>query len=428
MKIFIKSFANLKLAIFLLLLIAFFSAIGSIIEQDKPIEFYKGIYTTSFFGTPIWIYLQQLDLTHIYSSWWFFSLLIIFGTCLLSCTFSRQFPALKYARRYYFYTYASQFNKLKQKFLVKTVLKGQLCYQLINEKYSICQKQTGFYGYKGLIGRVGPVIVHLSIIFILLGSILGAIKGFTAQEFVPKSEIFHIQNIVKVGNLAKIPQQTFRINDFWVNFNKTGVVKQFQSDISVLSGKGNEIERKTISVNNPFLFKGLTMYQTDWGIIGLRIKISNKDSVIQLPVSKIANTTQKLWVSWLPIDIEKRSGSGIILILNGVYGKIEFYNEEAKLIKSLSLGQTLIFKDFLSINLLDCILSTGIQIKSDPGIKIIYSGFGTLIVSSLISYISFSEIWFLEYSEEGFCGGKTTRDKVKFNIEMSKIEKGFSKR
>ena len=425
MKKFIKYFANLKLAIFLLLLIAFFSALGSIIEQDKPIQFYRTIYSTSFLGTPIWIYLQQLGLNHIYNSGWFFFLLIIFGTCLLTCTFLRQFPVLKLARRYYFYTYINQFNKLRYKFILQKVLKGQLCYQLITEKYSICQKQTGFYGYKGLIGRISPVIVHLSIIFILIGSILGAIKGFNAQEFIPKSEIFHIQNIVKVGNLAKIPQQTFRINDFWVNFSRTGEIKQFQSDISILSGKGYEIERKTISVNNPFIFKGLTMYQTDWGIIGLRIKLSNKDSIIQLPVSKIINTTKKLWISWLPLNtIEK---SGIIFILNGASGKIELYNEKAQLIKSLSLGQTLLLKNFLSINILDCILSTGIQIKSDPGIHIIYSGFGTLILSSFVSYISFSEVWFLESFKKGFCGGKTNRDQVKFNIEMSKIEKGFSK-
>jgi cytochrome c biogenesis protein len=423
MKKFIKSFANLKLAIFLLLLIAVFSAIGSIIEQDKSIEFYKTIYTTPFFGIPLWIYLKQIGLNHIYSSWWFFLLLLIFGTCLLSCTFSRQFPALKFARRYYFYSYSSQFNKLKHKFIVETFLKGKLCYQLITDKYSICQKQTGFYGYKGLIGRIGPVIVHISIICILLGSVLGAIKGFNAQEFIPKSEIFHIQNIVKAGNLAKIPQQTFRINDFWVNFNKNGQVKQFQSDISVLSGRGNEIQRKTISVNNPLVFKGLTMYQTDWGIIGLRIKLSNKASIIQLPVSKITNTTQKLWISWFPIDMKERNN--IILILNSTYGKIDLYNEEAKLIKSLSIGQTLNFKDFVSINFFECILSTGIQIKSDPGIVIIYSGFGTLIISSLVSYISFSEVWFLESATKGFCGGQTNRDKVQFNLEMSKIEKFF---
>jgi cytochrome c biogenesis protein len=425
MKKFIKSLSNLKLAIFLLLLIAFFSAIGTIIEQDKSIEFYKITYATFFLGRPIWVYLLQLGLNHIYSSWWFFLLLLVFGTCLLSCTFSRQFPALKFARRYYFYTYASQFSKLRYKFNVEIIFKSQLCYQLINANYSICQKQTGFYGYKGLIGRIGPVIVHLSIICVLLGSILGATKGFNAQEFVPKSEIFHLQNIVKVGNFAKIPQHTFRINDFWINFGKTGLIKQFQSDISILSGKGNEIVRKTISVNNPLGFKGLTLYQTDWGIIGLRIKLSNKNSTIQLPVSRIPNSSQKLWISWLPLN--EIQNHGIILILNNTHGKIQLYNEDAKLIKNLSMEQTLILNEYLSINLLEFILSTGIQIKSDPGINIIYTGFGTLIISSFISYISFSEIWFLELpKKKGFLGGQTNRDKVKFNMEMSKLEKGFS--
>src|SRR4029079_13782084 len=126
MKKFIKSLSNLKLAIFLLLLIAFFSAIGTIIEQDKPIEFYKIVYATFFLGSPIWLYLLQLGFNHIYSSWWFFLLLLVFGTCLLSCIFSRQFPALKFARRYFFYTYASQFSKLKYKFNVETIFKSQL--------------------------------------------------------------------------------------------------------------------------------------------------------------------------------------------------------------------------------------------------------------------------------------------------------------
>ena len=48
MKKIFRYFANLKLAIFLLLLIAFFSGIGSIIEQDKPLEFYKANYGTLF--------------------------------------------------------------------------------------------------------------------------------------------------------------------------------------------------------------------------------------------------------------------------------------------------------------------------------------------------------------------------------------------
>ena len=425
MKKFIKAFANLKLAIFLLLVIAFFSALGSIIEQDKPIDFYIKNYNSLIFGTPTWVYFKNLSLDHIYSAWWFFLLLLIFGVCLLSCTFSQQFPALKFARRYYFYTYGNQFNKLKYKFVSETVLKGQLCYRLINEEYAIFQKQSGFYGYKGLIGRVGPVIVHLSIICILVGSILGAVKGFNAQEFVPKSEIFHIQNIVKAGNLASIPQQTFRINDFWVNYGKTGLIKQFQSDISILTGKGDEITRKTISVNNPLVFKGLTMYQTDWGITGVRVKISTKKSILQLPVSRISDSSQKLWVTWLPLSLSSKTG--VIIIFNTERGKVDFYDEKAQLIKNINVGQTTPITNLFSLNLIEFISSTGIQIKSDPGILVIYVGFAFLILSSFVSYISFSEIWFLETKINTFFGGQTNRAKVKFKIEMSKLRKGFPK-
>jgi cytochrome c biogenesis protein len=423
MKNFLKSFANLKLAIFLLLLIAFFSGLGSIIEQDKPINFYTQNYTNLFFGIPAWVYFQKLSLDHIYSAWWFFLLLIIFGVCLLSCTFSQQFPALKFARRYYFYTYSSQFNKLKYRFIGNKTSKGQLCYKLINEEYAIFQKQDCFYGHKGLIGRVGPVIVHLSIICILIGSIFSAIRGFNAQEFVPKSELFHIQNVVKSGNLATIRQQVFRINDFWVNYNKSGLIKQFQSDISVLTGKGDEILRKTISVNNPLVFQGLTMYQTDWGITGIRIKVSNKNSIIQLPVSRISDSTQKLWVSWLPLNNPEKTG--LLMVFNNARGKVDLYNEKAVYLTKIGIGQSSNTSDSLFINLIELITSTGIQIKADPGINIIYVGFGFLIISSFVSYISFSEIWFLETTDNILFGGQTNRAKVKFNIEMEKIKKGF---
>jgi cytochrome c biogenesis protein len=425
MKKFFRYFANLQFAIFLLLLIAFFSGLGSILEQDKALDFYKANYTSLIFGTPTWVYLKTLSLDHIYSAWWFLLLLLIFGICLLSCTFSQQFPALKFARRYYFYTYSNQFNKLNYKFISDNVIKSQLCYRLNNDQYAIFQKQDCLYGYKGLIGRVGPVIVHLSIICILLGSILGAIRGFTAQEFVPKSELFHVQNVVKAGNFATIPQQSFRINDFWVNYNKTGLIKQFQSDISVLTGKGDEVVRKTISVNNTLIFKGLTLYQTDWGINGLRIKLSNKETILQLPVSRISDSNQKLWISWIPLNIKDKTG--IIVVLNSARGKVDFYNEKAQLLNKASLEQQTIINENLSIKLIDFIASTGIQIKADPGLTIIYIGFGFLMISSFVSYISFSEIWVLETGKNVFFGGQTNRDKVKFQIEMSKLEKTFSK-
>jgi cytochrome c biogenesis protein len=426
MKKFIKFFANLELAIFLLLLIAFFSGLGSIIEQDKSFTFYIKNYSKTILGFPTWKYLKILDLDHIYTAWWFFSLLLIFGVCLLSCTFSQQFPALKFARRYYFYSYSSQFNKLKDTFVAEKPLKGQVCFRLIHEDYAVFQKQFCFYGYKGLIGRLGPVVVHLSIICILLGSILGALKGFSAQEFIPKSEIFHVQNVVKSGYFSKVPQKAFRINDFWVNYNKTGLIKQFQSDISILSGQGGEIIRKTISVNNPLVSEGLTLYQTDWGISGLRLKLTNRESIIQLPVSKVVESSQKVWVSWLPLDMEEKTG--ILLVLNNARGKIDFYTQNAQLLSKESIGQTSLLTNLVSINIVEFISSTGIQIKTDPGIQTIYLGFAFLILSSFISYVSFSEFWFLQTSNIALFGGQSNRAKIKFKLETLKLKKVFQQK
>jgi cytochrome c biogenesis protein len=60
------------------------------------------------------------------------------------------------------------------------------------------------YGYKGLIGRISPILVHLSLIIILGGSALGAFKNFKAQV-LPKGELFHIQNTIGVGWVTSIP-------------------------------------------------------------------------------------------------------------------------------------------------------------------------------------------------------------------------------
>jgi len=424
MKTFFKIFANLKLAITLLLLIAFFSAIGSIIDQDKTFDFYTQNYSSLIFNIPIWVYINFFSLNQVYSSWWFFILLIVFGICLLSCTFLQQFPALKFARRYYFYSYPSQFNKLKFKFIAIKTIKSQACFRLIEENYSIFQNNKGFYSYKGLVGRIGPVIVHLSIISVLVGSIFGALQGFTAQEFVPKSEIFHVQNIVKSGQLSKISQQAVRINDFWIDYNKSGLINQFQSDISILSGKGNEIVRKTISVNNPLVFNGLTFYQTDWGITGLRLKITNKN--IQLPVSKTVKSSQKLWISWLPLTLSSKTG--VIIFLNTARGNIELYNENAQFIQNSNIGQSTFIYNLLSINIFEYIMSTGIQIKSDPGISMIYNGFVFLILSSFVSYITFSEIWLLKSTESFLVGGQTNRAKIKFKLEIAKLKKNFTEK
>nr|YP_011007479.1 Cytochrome c biogenesis protein [Sporochnus bolleanus]WAM64908.1 Cytochrome c biogenesis protein [Sporochnus bolleanus] len=425
-KRFFNYLANLKLAIIILLVIAIVTSIGSIIEQNKEIEFYQKNYSALIVGIPVSKILLFFGFDNIYSTWWFLFLLVLLGLSLACCTILQQLPTLKFSRRYYFYKQVNQYNKLTFKIKAIKVFPSHLSYRLVKKQYSLFQQSNSFYAYKGLISRVGPIIVHLSIICILLGSTVGALNGFNSQELIPKTEVFHIQNIIKNGFFSSIPQKTFRINDFWSTYASSGSIKQFYTDISILNGQGAEIKRKTISVNNPLLLKDLIVYQTDWGILGLRLKyIKNDISMInlQLPILKIDTSNPKIWISSLP-NLRGSIKSFIILIKDN-RGQISLYNNGGKFIKNINIGDNIYNTDLSSFKLTDIISSTGIQIKSDPGIKLIYFGFLFLIFSSLISFISFSEFWLLYFPTKAISGGKTNRAKVKFNLEFLKFRQSF---
>ena len=118
----LKSFAQLNLAILLLLIIAGFSILGTIIEQDQTNQYYQQTYPELL--SPINISLGQillvLGLDHIYKTWWFLGLLFLFGTCLSSCTFIQQLPALKVARRYNFKTTNLEFKRQEYETILNT--------------------------------------------------------------------------------------------------------------------------------------------------------------------------------------------------------------------------------------------------------------------------------------------------------------------
>ena len=78
---FFTSLADLRFAIAILLIIASVSIIGTIIEQEQSIEFYKLNYplTNKIFGVLSWDIILRFGLDHVYKTWWFISCIILFG-------------------------------------------------------------------------------------------------------------------------------------------------------------------------------------------------------------------------------------------------------------------------------------------------------------------------------------------------------------
>ena len=301
--------------IIILLLIELVSILSTIIEQDQSIETYKLNYplTNKLFGILSWDIIIKFGLDHVYKTWWFICLIFLFGISLLTCTFLQQIPSLKIARRCQFFRTSKQFSKLKVVKRVTNVSFNKLLFQLKQNQYSIFQQKGIFYCYKGLIGRLAPLVVHFSMIFILLGSIVGAIGGFKAQEIIPKTEVFHVQNLLNSGEITIIPKISMRINDFWITYNKQQVVSQFFSDLSFLTTSGNEIKRETIFVNSPAIFDSIYCYQLDWNLVGFRL-YQDSLNINQYPLINILTQQNKLWLSWIPIN--SNLTDGVIFLLN----------------------------------------------------------------------------------------------------------------
>ena len=417
---FFRLLADLRFAIFILLLISLCSIIGTVIEQDQSIEVYKQNYplTNQLFGFLSWDRILKFGLDHVYKTWWFLALILLFGVSLITCTFLQQLPSLKIARRCQFFRTTEQFCRLKISTILTNFNFTKILSRLQQSQYSIFQQKNIIYCYKGLIGRIAPIIVHFSMILILIGTILGSLFGFKAQEIVPKTETFHIQNIINNGQLTFVPKVSARINDFWITYTKQKTISQFYSDISILNNEGNEIERKTGFVNSPLIYKGIYYYQTDWNLTGLRFQDLNRQ-IVEYPLVNILSDKSKVWLTWIPTN--QTLNDGVIVIIDNLQGYCSIYNDSGIFLGNLELNES--FLSNQQFTLLEIISSTGLQIKTDPGIPVIYTGFFFLMVSTLMSYISYSQVWIIEENQKVFIGGNTTRALFEFELEFFKFIK-----
>ena len=415
--------ADLRLAIVLLLAIAFFSISGTVIEQGETLEFYQQNYPEhpALFGFLTWKVVLAVGLDHVYRTWWFLSLLILFGTSLTACTFTRQLPALKAARHWKFYAEPRQFQKLALSTELDTGNLDTLTELLEKRRYKVFREGDTLYARKGIIGKIGPILVHASMLIILAGAIWGALTGFLAQEMVPSGGTFQVKNIVDAGPLATpqvLKDWAVRVNHFWIDYTPQGGINQFYSDLSVLDKQGQEIDKQTIYVNKPLRYRGVTFYQTDWGIAAVQVQL-NKSPIFQIPMAQLDTQGKgRIWGTWVPTKPDLSEGAS--LLAKDLQGTLLVYDAKGKLVSTVRSGMATEVNG-IKLKVVDVIGSTGLQIKADPGIPIVYTGFGLLMLSVMMSYVSHSQIWALQKGDRFYLGGRTNRAQVTFEREVIEI-------
>lgn len=417
----LKYFANLNLSIFILSLIGIFGVIGSIIEQDQSISYYELNYPfveNNIFSFN-WKCIVYLGWDHVFQTWWFLTTLLIFIVTLLSCTLVTQLPSLKNARRWKFFhsnTHSDKKFALHGNYGIQDDSLIAMIYSLLNFNFFIFYQKRSLYSYKGLYGRIAPIFVHISIVMILIGSMTSFLYGFTAQEMVPTGEVFHIRHIVKSGTWSRIPSNLMGyVQYFHIDYTADGYVRQFFSNVDLSSSDGMSFISKMISVNHPLHYYNVTFYQTDWALDGLKIRINNQYG-LQRTWTKTVINGRNCWISSLLFERNKP----IFFVMFQLNDPISVFSSNGLMIGKI-LVKEVFYINKVSFVVDDLMLSTGLQIKSDFGINVVYTGFFVLMLSTVLSYLSYSQIWFCKNISICYFSALTNRAIFFFEEDIASI-------
>lgn len=422
--------SNLPLAISEMFAIAALMALGTVIDQGEAPSYYfeKFPEDNPVFGFITWRWILTPGFDHMFSSPVFLGLLALLATSLMACTYTTQLPMVKVARRWSFTHSGERIRKQEFADSLPQASIQDLGVILMGAGYEVFTKGPSLYAFKGLAGRYAPIGVHLAMLFIMAGATLSATGSFKGSVDVPQGLNFVIGDVMKPRGVLSVAPDVFNtevhVNRFYMEYYDSGEVSQFYSDLSLFNLDGKEVMRKTIKVNDPLRYGGVTIYQTDWGFSALQVK-KNGEGPFNLAMAPLKlNGDKKLFGTFLPLEDSDSSNPNVkgISMLARDLQSIVLYDQDGKFVGVRRPSSKLPIEiNGNEILIEDAIGSTGLDLKTDPGVPIVYAGFGALMLTTCISYLSHSQIWALQDGSTVVVGGKTNRAKLEFSEEMNRL-------
>jgi len=142
----------------------------------------------------------------------------------------------------------------------------------------------------------------------------------------------------------------------------------------------------------------------------------NKSPIFQIPMALLDTQGRgRLWGTWIPTKPDLSEGAS--LLAKDLQGTLLIYDASGKLVSTVRPGMATEVNG-VTLTVEDVIGSTGFQIKADPGIPFVYTGFGLLMLGVMMSYVSHSQIWALQKGDHFYVGGRTNRAQVAFEREV----------
>ena len=390
--------SDLRLAIVLLLVIAIASGVGTAIPQRETAEFYHRLYDPQpWLGLLPGEGVLALQLDHIYSSSWFLGLLAWLALALLLCSWRRQWPALRASLRWIDYRKPRQLSKLS---LAESLATDQPAAsleklgQLLEGKgWQIRRQGDRLAARKGLLGKVGPLLVHAGMVVLMLGGAWGAVAGQRAEQYLAPGRSLELMDSRGSSKL------TLALDNFSIQRDPAGRPEQFTSQLRILEGDGSGgslLKQAEISVNHPLRFQGVTLYQADWALAAISLQLG-RSPLLQLPLQSFPQLGEQVWGLVLPTRPD--GSEPVLLSLGSEQGPVEVYGADGSPLGQISPGGEALEVKGLPIRVASVLPASGILLKRDPGVPLVYAGFAIALAGGGLSLVATRQLWAI--AEEG---------------------------
>lgn len=303
---------SMRFAVSLLMFICVASIVGTVLVQNQASSAY-----IDQFG-PFWYALfDKFSLWHVYNSWWFLLimtfLVVSTGVCL-----TRNAPKmLRDAVSFREYVRVSSLRAFPQRLEFDSGAApadnvGRVRQLLKSLGYAVKERQDGdgvlLAAKKGSANRLGYIFAHTALIVICVGGLLDSELAVRVQVWlggkkpivenmlisdVPASGRLSIDNpsfrssmlvpeggrannaVVMVGDGALVQPIPFTLTlkKFIVDYYSTGMPSRFASEVEVRDPATGATFDKTIEVNEPLRYKGVTVYQSSFDDGGSTVQL-----------------------------------------------------------------------------------------------------------------------------------------------------------
>jgi cytochrome c biogenesis protein len=452
-----KKLGSVKLTIVLLVLLVASSIMGTLVPQGFTDHQYRAKY-----GDGLYSFMKNLQLLDVYHSYWYTALLFIFCIHLIICSTLNLKPLINILTRTNHITDSIELNEKKvyQEFSLRSKTKQGKSNDVSQQIKDIFKRSfyklkqfdesKGIYYFeKGKIGRIGPLITHASIVIILIGGMLVGRLGFRDYMNIP------------IGKTMDVPRTSFQIraDDFKAEFYPNSQTpKAYISKLTIIE---NEVEKitKSIEVNNPLQYKGVSFYQSSYGTldssasdsVGIELSKKSPDKTSSEIIGtydisivhdvQVPNTQLTIKLADYVLDFV-RDDSG------NVSSRTDEPNNPAALIE-LYEGKDLKYKSWIfqkfpgfhaekeseySLKLVSTGASagsstgyyTGLQVSKSPFLSVVWFGFLFMVVGMFLSfYMQYKQIWLRLSPDKVEIGASSYKNRAGFEKELERVNALF---